>query len=58
MMDTTQPGETILKTGVLGRIKTLSERRGQLLDEFEQSGLSGKRYGESPQAFHRRNDLV
>jgi len=45
-MDTTQAGETILKTDVLGRVKTPSSRREQLLDEFEQSGLSGKKYAE------------
>ena len=39
-MDTTQGSETIIKTDVLGRIKTPAERREQLLDEFERSGLS------------------
>ena len=33
--------EVVLKTGVLGRVKTPAARREQLLDEFERSGLSG-----------------
>src|SRR5437899_10308497 len=45
-MDTRQADETILKTDVLGRVKTSSSRREQLLDEFEQSGLNGKKYAE------------
>src|SRR5207249_1176328 len=45
-MDTTQAGEAILKTDVLGRVKTPAGRREQLLDEFERSGLSGAKYAE------------
>ena len=40
----TPAGETILKTDVLGRIKTPRERREQLLDEFERSGLTGQKF--------------
>jgi len=40
MTNTTQAGEQVLKTDVLGRMKTPAARREQLLDEFERSGLS------------------
>jgi hypothetical protein len=43
-MNTTPADETILKTDVLGRVKTPKERREQVLDEFERSGLSGKKF--------------
>jgi hypothetical protein len=43
-MNTTPADETILKTDVLGRIKTPQERREQLLDEFEKSGLTGQKF--------------
>jgi hypothetical protein len=43
-MDTTPTDETILKTDVLGRVKTPLTRREQLLDEFERSGLSGQKF--------------
>jgi hypothetical protein len=43
-MNTTPADETILKTDVLGRVKTSKERREQVLDEFERSGLSGKKF--------------
>lgn len=43
-MNMTPAGETILKTDVLGRIKTPRERREQLLDEFERSGLTGQKF--------------
>jgi len=43
-MDTTPTEETILKTDVLGRVKMPQERREQLLDEFERSGLSGQKF--------------
>ncbi len=36
----------VLKTDVLGRVKTPAQRREQLLDEFERSGLSGSKYAE------------
>jgi hypothetical protein len=43
-MNTTSAEETILKTDVLGRVKTPKERREQLLDEFEKSGLTGQKF--------------
>jgi hypothetical protein len=43
-MNTTPADETILKTDVLGRVKTPRERREQLLDEFEKSGLTGQEF--------------
>jgi hypothetical protein len=43
-MNTTPADETILKTDVLGRVKTPKERREQLLDEFEKSGLTGQKF--------------
>jgi hypothetical protein len=36
--------EGLLKTDVLGRVKTPARRREQLLDEFERSGLSGQQF--------------
>jgi hypothetical protein len=45
-MDTIQDTEPIIKTDVLGRIKTPAARREQLLDEFERSGLSGCKFAE------------
>jgi hypothetical protein len=39
-------GEAILKTDTKGRVQTPPERREQLLDEFERSGLSGARFAE------------
>jgi len=46
MTNTTQAVEQVLKTDVRGRIKTPVARREQLLDEFERSGLSGKKFAE------------
>ncbi len=46
MTDTSPTDEAILKTDVLGRVKTPMTRREQLLDEFEQSGLSGQKFAE------------
>ncbi len=46
MTNTTQAIEQVLKTDVLGRVKTPVARREQLLDEFERSGLSGKKFAE------------
>jgi hypothetical protein len=43
-MNTTPADETILKTDVLGRVKTPAARREQLLDEFERSGLTGQKF--------------
>lgn len=45
-MTTTTGGTEILKTDVLGRVKTPAARREQLLDEFECSGLSGQKFAE------------
>jgi acetyl esterase/lipase len=45
-MNTTPTDETILKTDVLGRVRTPRERREQVLDEFERSGLSGQKFAE------------
>jgi len=36
--------EQILKTDVLGRVKTPRQRREALLDEFERSGMSGTKF--------------
>ena len=36
----------LLKTDVLGRVKTPAARREQLLDEFERSGTSGQKFAE------------
>jgi hypothetical protein len=38
--------ERVLKTDVLGRVKTPPERRDALLDEFETSGMSGVKFAE------------
>ena len=38
MTDTTQAVERVIKTDVLGRMKTPAGRRETLLDEFERSG--------------------
>jgi hypothetical protein len=35
---------TVIKTDVLGRMKTTPARRETLLDEFERSGLSGAKF--------------
>ena len=45
-MNTTPTDEVILKQDVLGRVKTPKERREQLLDEFERSGLPGLKFAE------------
>lgn len=44
MTNTTQAVEQVLKTDVLRRMKTPAARREELLDEFERSGLSGKKF--------------
>jgi hypothetical protein len=46
MMNTTPAEETIIKTDLLGRVKTPAARREQLLDEFERSGLTGQKFAE------------
>ena len=43
MTNTTLPNE-VLKTDVLGRVKTPRARQEALLDEFEQSGVSGTKF--------------
>ena len=43
-MNMTPTDEAILKTDVLGRVRTPRERREHLLDEFERSGLSGQKF--------------
>ncbi len=35
---------TLIKTDTLGRLRTSPERREMLLDEFEQSGMSGAEF--------------
>ena len=46
MTNTTEAEEAVLKTDVLGRIRTPRERREKILDEFEVSGLSGRKFAE------------
>lgn len=46
MTTLTETTGTILKTDTQGRVKTPPERREQLLDEFERSGLSGAKFAE------------
>ena len=45
-MNWTPAEEPILKTDVIGRLRTPLARREQLLDEFEKSGLSGQEFAE------------
>lgn len=45
-MNTTLTEEVVLKQDVLGRVKMPKERREQLLDEFEKSGLTGQKFAE------------
>ena len=44
MTNTTEVEDQILKTDTLGRVKTPVVRWEQVLDEFERSGLSGKKF--------------
>lgn len=44
MTDMIQTEGVVLKTDQRGRVQTPPARREQLLDEFERSGLSGKRF--------------
>jgi hypothetical protein len=44
MTNTTPADEVVLKQDVLGRVKTPTVRREQLLDEFERSGLTGQKF--------------
>lgn len=45
-MTSTQVKEVILKTDTRGRVFTPAARREKLLDEFEQSGLSGAKFAQ------------
>ena len=42
----TQAGEEVIKADVLGRMRTSVARRESLLGEFDQSGLSAKKFAE------------
>jgi len=44
MTNTMLTEEAVIKTDVMGRVRTSRERREQLLDEFERSGLSGQKF--------------
>jgi hypothetical protein len=44
MMDMIKANEVVLKTDKLGRMQMPVARREQVLDEFERSGLSGKKF--------------
>jgi hypothetical protein len=44
MTDMIKTDEVVLKTDKLGRMQTPAARREQVLDEFERSGLSGKKF--------------
>lgn len=46
MTNTTEAEESVLKTDMLGRIRTRRQRREKILDEFEGSGLSGRKFAE------------
>ncbi len=43
-MTSTQSSGQILKTDSLARVRTPPQRRGELLEEFERSGLSGAKF--------------
>ena len=44
MTNMTPADEVVIKADVLGRVRTSRERREQLLDEFERSGLTGQKF--------------
>ncbi len=44
MTDMIKADEMVLKTDGRGRVQTPAARREQILDEFERSGLSGKKF--------------
>ncbi len=46
MTDTTQVVEGVIRTDVLGRVRTSAARRESLLGEYDQSGLSAKKFAE------------
>ena len=43
-MTNTKPANEVLRTDVLGRVKTPRARQEALLDEFERSGVSGQKF--------------
>jgi hypothetical protein len=43
---TTSAVEGVIKTDVLGRMRTSAGRRARLLEEFDKSGLSAKKFAE------------
>ncbi len=45
-MTNTKPANEVLKTDVLGRVRTPRARQEALLDEFERSGVSGAKFAE------------
>jgi hypothetical protein len=46
MTDTNNTDGLILKTDSRGRVRTPAQRRENLLEEFDRSGLSGKKFAE------------
>jgi hypothetical protein len=44
MTEMIKADEVILKSDALGRVRTPRQRRGQLLEEFERSGLTGMKF--------------
>jgi hypothetical protein len=46
MTDATQGVGEVIKTDVMGRMRTSVARRESLLEEFDKSGLSGKKFAE------------
>src|SRR5665213_143688 len=46
MTDTNNTDGLILKTDARGRVRTPAKRREELLEEFDRSGLSGKKFAE------------
>lgn len=46
MTTLTEGNGTVLKVDIKGRVHTPPQRREQILDEFEKSGLSGQKFAE------------
>ena len=46
MTDTNKADEQILKVDTRGRVTSTAKRRAALLEEFDRSGLSGKKFAE------------
>jgi hypothetical protein len=46
MITTTEVPSQVIKTDSLGRLRVTAQRREDLLDEFERSGLSGQKFAE------------